>query len=233
MKIVKLEPSKHKDGRWLVGMEDGSLLRVGEGDVVSLSLYSGKELDEPAADALAAAASRNKLRERAVALLSGRSMSKKELVDKLSAPPRPRKRQEGVTADGAGCDADPELRQRQRQALREEAEAVAEWLAGLGLLDDEAYARAVAQHYCAKGYGARKIRDELYRRGVPRTYWDEALTEAEAEDSAVDRLLARKLRGAEPTRENMKRASEYLARRGFGWDEISAAIERFQAGQEE
>ena len=38
MIIQKLEPSKHKAGRWLVWLEDGSLLRVGEGDVVSLSL---------------------------------------------------------------------------------------------------------------------------------------------------------------------------------------------------
>ena len=55
MIIQKLEPSQHKSGRWLVWLEDGSLLRVGEGDVVSLSLYEGKELDEEGAAALTAA----------------------------------------------------------------------------------------------------------------------------------------------------------------------------------
>lgn len=46
MKIEKLEPSRHRQGRWLVWLEDGSLVRLGEGEVVSLSLYSGKELTE-------------------------------------------------------------------------------------------------------------------------------------------------------------------------------------------
>ena len=43
MRIEKLEPSKHKQGRWLVWLEDASIVRVGEGDVVSLGLYAGKE----------------------------------------------------------------------------------------------------------------------------------------------------------------------------------------------
>ena len=44
MKIERLEPSKHKQGRWLVWFDDGSLVRAGEGDVVSQSLYAGKEV---------------------------------------------------------------------------------------------------------------------------------------------------------------------------------------------
>lgn len=46
MRIEKLEPSTHKQGRWLVWLDDGSLVRVGEGDVVSLGLYAGKELTD-------------------------------------------------------------------------------------------------------------------------------------------------------------------------------------------
>ena len=55
MKIEKLEPSTHKQGRWLVWLDDASLVRVGEGDVVSLGLYAGKELTDSEAEALAAA----------------------------------------------------------------------------------------------------------------------------------------------------------------------------------
>ena len=54
MKIEKLEPSQHRQGRWLVWLEDGSLVRVGEGEVVSLGLYTGKELSEEEGEALAA-----------------------------------------------------------------------------------------------------------------------------------------------------------------------------------
>ena len=45
----------------------------------------------------------------------------------------------------------------------------------MGFLNDALYAEQVVRHYSAKGYGLRKLRDELYRRGVPRELWDEAL----------------------------------------------------------
>ena len=226
MKIAKLEPSKHKAGRWLVWFEDGSLLRVGESEVVSLSLYTGKELTEDEAETLAEAAGQSKLNARAVELLSARPMSRQELVDKLSAPAR-RRRKPGEDAP----ESDPEALAQERDHLRRGAEKAADRLEELGLLNDGEYARAVVRHYSSKGYGVRKLRDELYRRGVPRELWEDALGELEPDTSGIDRLLTQKLRGAEPTRENLKRASDYLARRGFGWEEISAAIERYRDGE--
>jgi regulatory protein len=227
MKITKLEPSQHKPGRWLVWFEDGSLLRIGEGDVVSLCLYAGKDLDEQEAAALTAAAEHSKLNERAVELLSARAMSRKELVDKLSAPPRCRKK-----AGESEPEPDPEQLTLRREALRSSAEKIADRMEQLGLLNDGEYGKAVARHYSAKGFGPRKIRDELYRRGVPREYWDDALSDlSESENdggSRLDELVRKKLRGAEPTRENLKKVSDYLARRGFGWEEISAAIEKYR-----
>lgn len=231
MKIEKLEPSQHKPGRWLVWFEDGSLLRVGEGDVVSLCLYAGKDLDEQEAAALTAAAEHSKLNERAVELLSARAMSRKELVDKLSAPPRRRKK-----AGETHSEPDPEQLTRQREELHASAEQIADRMEQLGLLNDGEYGKAVARHYSAKGFGIRKIRDELYRRGVPRDYWEDALSELpEPEndgESKLDELVRKKLRGAEPTRENLKKVSDYLARRGFGWEEISAAIEKYRFEEE-
>ena len=34
MVIEELKPSKHVEGRWLAVLEDGSILRLGEGEVV-------------------------------------------------------------------------------------------------------------------------------------------------------------------------------------------------------
>lgn len=226
MKIEKLEPSKHKEGRWLVWLEDASVVRVGEGDVVSLGLYAGKELSDGEAEALAAAESRSKLMERAVGLLSMRPMSRKELLDKLCAPPRQKK--EKWPYDKLDDAPDPEVLQAQREALREQAEAVAGRLTELGLLNDGEYANMVVRHYAAKGYGPRKLRDELYRRGVPREFWEDALGEREPDESQLEKLARQKLRGAEPTRENLKKVSDYLARRGYGWEEISRALDRIR-----
>ncbi len=225
MRIEKLEPSKHREGRWLVWLDDGSLVRVGEGDVVALSLYAGKELTEDEAEALADTALQSKLNGRAVELLSARPMSRKELVDKLSTPTRRRRK----TAGAEPPEPDPEALERERAALRAAAERAAGRMAELGLLNDEEYARTVARHYAAKGFGERRVREELYRRGVPRDFWDDALSGLPGEEAPLDRLARRKLKGAEPTRENLKKTSDYLARRGFGWSEIAEALERYRA----
>ena len=226
MIIQNLEPSKHKEGRWLVWLEDGSIVRLGEGDVVSLGLYAGKELSVAEGEALAAAEARSKLMERAVGLLALRPMSRKELLDKLCALPRPKK--EKYPYDKLDDEPDSEALQNRREALLAQAEAVADRLTDLGLLNDTEYARTVARHYAGKGYGPRKLRDELYRRGVPREHWEDALSELEPDDSQIDKLARQKLRGAEPTRENLKKVSDYLARRGYCWEEISSALERIR-----
>ena len=226
MIIQKLEPSKHKEGRWLVWLEDGSPVRIGEGDVVSLGLYAGKELSDAEAEALTAAEQRSRLMERAVGLLSLRPMSRRELLDKLCAPSRPKKGK--YPYDKLDDGPDPEVLRAQMEALREQAEGVADRLTGLGLLNDGEYAHMVARHYAGKGYGLRKLRDELYRRGVPREYWEDALAEMETDERQIDKLARQKLREAEPTRENLKKVSDYLARRGYGWEEISSALERIR-----
>ena len=226
MVIQKLEPSQHKEGRWLVWLEDGCVVRVGEGDVVSLGLYAGKELSDGEGEALAAAEIRAKLTEKAVSLLALRPISRKELLDKLCAPPRQKK--EKYPYDKLDDTPDRSALQSRREALLAQAEAVADRLTELGLLNDKEYAHMLARHYAVKGYGPRKIRDELYRRGVPREYWEDALARAEPDGSQIEKLARQKLRGMEPTRENLKKVSDYLARRGYGWEEISSALERIR-----
>ena len=230
MKIEKLEPSQHRQGRWLVWLDDASIVRVGEGDVVSLGLYAGKELSGAEGETLMAAGKRSKLMERAVGLLAQRPMSRRELLDRLCAPPR--QKREKYPYDKLDDGPGPELLQAQREALRERAEDVADRLEDLGLLNDGEYARTVVRHYAAKGYGPRKLRDELYRRGVPREFWEEAMEEREPDEGQIDKLVRQKLRDAEPTRENLKKVSDWLARRGYGWEEISAALERYREEQE-
>ncbi|MDE6840134.1 MAG: recombination regulator RecX, partial [Oscillospiraceae bacterium] len=193
-------------------------------------LYAGKELSDAEGEALAAAGERSRLMERAVGLLAQRPMSRKELLDKLCTPPRPKR--EKYPYDKLDDGPDPALLQAQREALRERAEGVADRLTELGLLNDEEYGRMVVRHYAAKGYGPRKLRDELYRRGVPRSLWEDALEEREPDGDQVLALVRQKLREAEPTRENLKKVSDYLARRGYGWDEISSALDRLREESE-
>ena len=114
------------------------------------------------------------------------------------------------------------------------AEQAVDRLVELGFVDDARYAPIVVRHYAAKGYGAQRVRGELQRRGIPKELWDAALAEMPAQDETVDRVLRTRLRGADPDdRAALKRAADALLRRGYGWDEINAAVERLRAELEE
>ena len=175
MRISKLSPSARGEGRWLCQLEDGTLLTIGEGEVVSFGLGTGVELDAETLEALTAAARLTRVKEKALELLAARPMSRKELVDKLTARPRNREKEPLCGADTAGQAAD--------------------WLEGLGYLNDKEYARMVAEHCAAKGYGSARAREELRRRGVPREHWDTALEGMDDPAEAIDAFLRKKLRG--------------------------------------
>lgn len=214
MKLLKLEPSSRVEGRWLVWLDNGTLLRLGEADVVSFSLYAGMELGEEQLEALQQAQEKAKMKHKALTLLAARPMSQRELERKLSAKP-PRK-------------GEPQEGEEQRQQRRDMAQEVAQRMAQVGLVDDQEYAATVVRHYSRKGYGPAKIRDELYRRGVPRELWDQAMEERDQGDDKLRALVEKKLRGAAPTREELKKVSAYLARRGFGWEEISRVLSQVE-----
>ena len=143
-------------------------------------------------------------KERALALLDRRDYSRAELLKKL-------------------------LEKGEDEA---EATAAVDRLEELGFVDDARYAPIVVRHYAAKGYGARRVQQELARRGIPKELWDEAMAQMPAQDDTIDRLLQSKLRG-EVDRAALKRASDFLLRKGYGWDEIKSALERYHANIEE
>ncbi|MGM9607432.1 MAG: regulatory protein RecX [Oscillospiraceae bacterium] len=201
MTISKLAPSKRVEGRWLAFLEDGTILRLGENEVIQFALYAGKELDEAEAAALLDSARRSELKEKALELLSRKPQSRRELERKL----------------------------RQWEAGEEEIAALCDRMEELGYLNDAAYAAQVVRHYSAKGFGERKLRDELYRRGVPRDLWDEALEQAEDPADAIDEFVAKKLAGKPADRKELKKVSDALARRGYSWNDISAALSRYGA----
>lgn len=181
--------------------------------MLDFSLHAGLELDDAAADRLLAAARKGRLREKALALLTARPMSRRELIDRLTACPR----------------------DREKPPLADEVQAAetADWLERLGLLNDAEYARTVVRHYSAKGYGPYKIRDELYRRGVARELWEDALAETADPCAAIDAFLRQKLKGAPTDRRELKKASDALARRGYHWSDISEGLRRWGADIEE
>ena len=167
MVIQELKPSQRVQGRWLAMLEDGSILRVGQQEIADFALYAGRELTEEEAAALTAGLRSRQMRERALELLSRKPQSRRELTRKLNEW-------------GAGP---------------EEADAVCDRMEELGYLNEAAYAARIVEVYSARGFGEKKLRDELYRRGVPREEWDEALARVEDSTQAIDDFLQKKLTG--------------------------------------
>ena len=155
---------------------------------------------------------KNPLLEKAVTLLSYRAHSRKELSDKLKHK--------------TGCK-DAELAE------------VLDRLEELGFLNDRTYASSVVRssvvRSCArKGYGAQRALSELARRGIPKELREEALADMPENDGTLEQLIRGRLRNP-ANRDEVRKVSASMVRRGYSWDEIRHAIERVgaEAGPED
>ena len=191
-------------GRFLVEFDGGETLRSTLEAVTDERLYVGKELDEKAFEELKRSSSKALDRQKALEMLSRRPYSRRELKDKL-------------------------LR---RGTDEQSAQDCIAWLDEHGFLDDGEYAGAVARHYSAKGYGAGRVKTELRRRGIERELADETLAELPENTEKIDAYIARRLSDPKD-RDSVRKIGAALFRRGYSWEEIRAALRRFDSDTEE
>ncbi len=137
-------------------------------------------------------------KKRALRLLERRDYSRKELILKL----------------------------KEKGEDEEAAEALADRFVELGIIDDERYSQMLVRHYAAKGYGACRIKQELYRHGIHTDLWEDAMEQLPTQEETMDKLFRSKLRTDHPDRTEIKKATDALLRRGFSWSEISACKQR-------
>ena len=149
MRIEELKPSRRKQGRFLVKLEDGSILRITEEELLRFRLRPGIDLDGETLEALQASVRTSSAKAAAANIIGSRALSKKELTRRL-------------------------VKKGNEEA---DAQAAADWLEDIGAVDDAAYAASLVRHYGEKGYGPQRVREELRRRGVDRDLWDEAMEE--------------------------------------------------------
>ena len=189
-----------------IKFSDGSSMKMGLAVIADFSLYTGRELSGEEFAAIKEAADLGRAKERALRMIGDRPMSERELYDKLI----------------------------EKGESEYHAAAVVARLVELRLINGEEYSRMLVRHYAAKGSGARRVRDELYRHKVSRDYWDSALEEMPDTDETLDRLFASRMRGASPDdRAAVKKASDALLRRGYSWEEIRSALYRYESEYEE
>lgn len=202
MRITAVE--KTKKGRFAVFL-DGEFAFSADAETVALShLSQGRELTRDEYEQARTDAQTKYLKERALHLLSYKSFSKKELTARLL----------DYTDEGAGQDI---------------AQAVTDRLEELGLINDQDYAERLAKDlYARKGYGERKVLFELMRRGIERELAEEAAAAnaPEAEDT-LNRIIRRKYARYLTDPKGVHKTVLALARLGYPYDEIRAAISRY------
>lgn len=158
-------------------------------------------------------------------------------------------RQEGFAAKAsalAGLSNRARTSEEVRRALLQKgfAEATAEDtvadLERIGLVDDDAYARAfVRDRFNGRGYGPARLRQDLIRKGVARSAIDAALadlTETEDLEEEARQQAAKKWRSLASEadcRKRRKKTLDFLVRRGFGFDVARHAVEAAASGDED
>ena len=116
----------------------------------------------------------------------------------------------------------------QKEYPPESADEAAAWLVSLDYLNDEAYARDLAQAYADKGYGYYRIRGVLLERQLPAELSEKVLEELPPSGETLDGLIARMAIGIELDDSKQRRQlAAALSRRGFLWDDIAAALSRY------
>ncbi len=124
----------------LVYLTGGRLLRITPEELLRFGLRPGQELTEDVLEELNRAA---------------RSLTRQQAAEMAGRP-----------------DAVPEGAVRpagEKRARTPGGSETAQWLADLGAVDDAALCWGIARHYAAMGYGPGRVRQELQRRGCPRT----------------------------------------------------------------
>jgi regulatory protein len=195
--VVGLRRPRAGDPTVEVELDSGERLRVHDRRLPEHGVAVGASLDPDTRSALVRAGAADAAERRSLGLIARRPRSRAELSRRMA---------------GWGLP-------------RDDAARVLERLQGMGVLDDAALAATVVSSRRAHAYGRLRIEFDLARLEV-----DPVVSATLAETSAaaeVDRARAALgSRYAVRTRDpaELRRAAQFLARRGFDGDTVAAAL---------
>ena len=204
MKITEVAIRRRR--LYLVRLDNGAEHTVDRQTFDESPYRMGEEISEEGLAALLEKSQYNRARERALYLLGLRDYACGELEKKLYT------------------EASPEI-----------AAAVVTRLQEVGLLDDERYARRLAHHLAEyKKYPRRRIEQELRHRGIDAAMAADAVAALAGDDlQQALALLEKKYYNKLNAPEDRRRVIAALARRGFSYGAIRAAMERLNVPDDE
>lgn len=195
MRIESLSDKPDRAGRYLVRLDNGTVLRLYRQTVEDYALFSGKELSVDEFSSLRKDAGQMSAKMRAVRIVSASNVSKDDLCRRLI--------QKGE---------DPY-----------QAQEAVQWMSDLKLVDDRQTAEQIVSRCIARGYGLSKAKQVLYEKRIPKQYWQEALADYPDQHEKILAFLRTHLTSESDERQR-KRAIDALVRRGHSYGQIRNAM---------
>lgn len=190
-----------KSSRRRIDLDDGSSFSIDLGLLTRHGLRVGFELVDATRDAILAEDAKTRAKATAMDMLRTRPRSRQEMLDRLA-----------------------------KKGFDEEAsEGAVQTLEDLGYISDEEYADSyVVARTGRKPRGRYAIRRELRGKGIDRTTIDRALTAISDEDERDAAVRVAKMQlprySVLPRDVAQRRMYQFLLRRGFGYEHVSAAM---------
>lgn len=188
---------KGKGSKMHISVDDAYLLTVTEDFWFSGTLRSGDEISEEEFEAFRVKATASRAYSKALDLISRRDHSQKELENKLA-----------------------------RTAGRESAKAAAQRVADIGLINDEIYAKKLAEElFRHKGFSPSRIRMELIQKGVSSEIADNSAGSIDFEpQERIIELLKTKFQRQISDEKGKTRVYNSLIRLGYSYSDIRSAM---------
>ena len=175
-------------------------------------IKSGSEVSPEQLEELLAESARRKMMNKALALLSMRDYSRRELSDKLVTKAWEKKEQKDMDLG----------------SLKQQASDICDRLEELGLLNEERFARSYVDELIRRKHLSKSgLKTALIQKGVQRDIIETVLEEVEVDPvEQVRELLATKFKTRDLSDEKQKaRTVNALLRLGYRYNEINAAMD--------
>ena len=202
MEITNIK--KNKGFGYALFVDGEFIFTVDDETIYHENLKRGRVVDEEYIDNLRGISGKKWAKKKAFDLLSARSYTRKEIIDKILP----------YTNEEGACE-------------------IADRMEELGLICDSKYALSYARdRFLYRSKGAKVIKGELLRKGIDRETIEEALDEVcsgeDTEVSAVYDLIKKKYINKLDDRKSKGNTIASLLRRGYSYDSIKRAFAKIE-----
>lgn len=193
---MKITYKKGKGDKIHISADGEYVTTVDEVFFYSLGIKENSEMSPSELNGIIEKTGERRAYNYAVSLLSRRDHTKKEISDKLRL-----------------------------KGYSQYIDSVTEKLTNQGYLNDERFAKMFVRELISlKGYGKRRIEQELIRKGVDRDTVREILSETEVPEGRINEIITKKYSRYLDTEKGVQKTFNALMRLGYSYGEIRDAL---------